>query len=114
MEMVLGTSELSPPTEALLKSVGRELAPCFLTLQIVGNLGLITALAGWGWVALALTFQKWRGISLMARFGHVFCKACPNMSKPIQRGEVFLPEGRRFTDHYRWRMVALFPVTDWS
>lgn len=32
--------------QALLKSVGRELAPCFLTLQIAGNLGLVTALAG--------------------------------------------------------------------
>ena len=32
--------------EALLKSVGRELGPCFLTLQILGNFGLVTALAG--------------------------------------------------------------------
>lgn len=32
--------------QALLKSVGRELGPCFLTLQILGNLGLVTALAG--------------------------------------------------------------------
>lgn len=32
--------------QAILKSVGRELGDCFLSLQIVGHLSLITALAG--------------------------------------------------------------------
>lgn len=32
--------------QAILKSVGRELGHCFLALQILGNVGLITALAG--------------------------------------------------------------------